>query len=76
VLETGSGSSFALRFLGGEISPEMANHLPQLWRKDIDHFSDAMRAHDLPTTVLEARAHEGVAGFLPALNAIAKKERN
>ena len=76
VLATGSGSSFALQFLAGEISPEMASHLPDLWRKDIGHFSDAMRGHHLPPTVLEARAHEGVAGFLPALDAIAKHEQN
>jgi 3-hydroxyisobutyrate dehydrogenase-like beta-hydroxyacid dehydrogenase len=71
VLQTGSGSSFALQFLAGEISPEMASHLPDLWHKDIGHFSDAIRDRDLPPTVLEARAHEAVADFRPALNAIA-----
>jgi 3-hydroxyisobutyrate dehydrogenase-like beta-hydroxyacid dehydrogenase len=76
VLQTGSGSSFALQFLASEISPEMARHLPELWHKDIGHFSDAMRDRDLPTTVLEARAHESVAEFLPALNAIAPQQRS
>jgi 3-hydroxyisobutyrate dehydrogenase-like beta-hydroxyacid dehydrogenase len=76
VLQTGSGSSFALQFLAGEISPEMASHLPDLWRKDIGHFSDAIRGRDLAPTVLEARAHESAAGFLPALNAIAPHQRN
>ena len=71
VLQTGSGSSFALQFLAGEISPVMARHLPDLWHKDIGHFSDAIRGRALPPTVLEARAHEGVAGFLPALKTIA-----
>lgn len=75
VLQTGSGSSFALQFLAGEISPEMASHLPDLWRKDIGHFSDAVRGRDLPPTVLEARAHEAVPGFPPALNAIAPQQR-
>jgi 3-hydroxyisobutyrate dehydrogenase-like beta-hydroxyacid dehydrogenase len=76
VLQTGSGSSFALQFLAGEVSPEMASHLPDLWRKDIGHFSDAIRDRDLPPTVLEARAHEAVPGFLPALSAIAPHQRN
>jgi 3-hydroxyisobutyrate dehydrogenase-like beta-hydroxyacid dehydrogenase len=76
VRQTGSGSSFALQFIAGEISPEMARHLPELWNKDIGHFSDAMRGRDLPPTVLEARAHESVAEFLPALNVIATHERS
>jgi 3-hydroxyisobutyrate dehydrogenase-like beta-hydroxyacid dehydrogenase len=76
VLQTGSGSSFALQFLAGEISPEMASHLPDLWHKDIGHFSDAIRDRDLPPTVLEARAHEAVADFRPTLNAIASSRRN
>jgi 3-hydroxyisobutyrate dehydrogenase-like beta-hydroxyacid dehydrogenase len=76
VLQAGSGSSFALQFLAGEISPEMASHLPDLWRKDIGHFSDTIRSHDLPPTVLEARAHEAVPGFLPALNTIAPHQGN
>jgi len=76
VLQTGSGSSFALQFLAGEISPEMASHLPDLWHKDIRHFSDAIRDRDLPPTVLEARAHAAVADFRPALSAIASRQRN
>ncbi len=76
VLQTGSGSSFALQFLAGEISPEMASHLPELWHKDIGHFSDAIRDRDLPPTVLEARAYEAVADFRPALNTIAPDQRN
>ena len=76
VLQTGSGSSFALQFLAGEISPKMATHLPDLWHKDIGHFSDAIRDRGLPATVLEARAHEAVADFRPALNAIAPRQRN
>ena len=43
VLQTGSGSSPALQFLAGEVSPEMAGDLPDLWHKDIAHFSDAIR---------------------------------
>ena len=69
-LRTGSGSSFALQFLAGEISPEMARHLPELWHKDIGHFSDAIRSRDLPPSILEARAHEGVEAFHTALAAI------
>jgi 3-hydroxyisobutyrate dehydrogenase-like beta-hydroxyacid dehydrogenase len=75
-LETGSGSSFALRFLAGEISPAMASHLPELWRKDIGPFSDAMRGRGVLPTVLEARAQESIAGLLRALNAIATPQRN
>ena len=69
-LKTGSGSSFALQFLAGEISPEMAQHLPELWHKDIGHFSDAIRGRDLPPSILEARAHESVEAFHAALVAI------
>jgi 3-hydroxyisobutyrate dehydrogenase-like beta-hydroxyacid dehydrogenase len=69
-LKTGSGSSFALEFLAGEISPEMARHLPELWHKDIGHFSDAIRSRDLPPSILEARAHESVEAFHTALTAI------
>jgi 3-hydroxyisobutyrate dehydrogenase-like beta-hydroxyacid dehydrogenase len=69
-LKTGSGSSFALQFLAGEISPEMAQHLPELWHKDIGHFSDAIRSRELPPSILEARAHESVEAFHTALAAI------
>jgi 3-hydroxyisobutyrate dehydrogenase-like beta-hydroxyacid dehydrogenase len=69
-LKTGSGSSFALEFLAAEISPEMALHLPELWHKDIGHFSDAIRSRDLPPSILEARAHESVEAFHTALAAI------
>jgi 3-hydroxyisobutyrate dehydrogenase-like beta-hydroxyacid dehydrogenase len=69
-LTTGSGSSFALQFLAGEISPEMSQHLPELWHKDIGHFSDAIRSRDLAPSILEARAHESVEAFHTALAAI------
>jgi hypothetical protein len=49
-LKTGSGSSFALQFLAGDISSEMSQHLPGLWHKDIGHFSDATRSRDLPSS--------------------------
>lgn len=70
-LKTGSGSSFALQFLAGEISPEMAQHLPELWHKDIGHFSDAIRRRELPPSILQARAHESVEAFHTTLAAIA-----
>jgi 3-hydroxyisobutyrate dehydrogenase-like beta-hydroxyacid dehydrogenase len=63
-------SSFALQFLAGEISPEMRQHLPELWHKDIGHFSDAIRTRELPPSILEARAHESVEAFHTALAAI------
>ena len=69
-LKTGSGSSFALQVLVGEISPEMEEHLPELWHKDIGHFSDAIRRRDLPPSILEARAHESIEAFHSALVAI------
>jgi 3-hydroxyisobutyrate dehydrogenase-like beta-hydroxyacid dehydrogenase len=69
-LKPGSGSSFALQFLAGEISPEMARHLPELWHKDIGHFSDAIRRSGLAPSILEARAHESVEAFHTALAAI------
>ena len=74
-LKTGSGSSFALEFLAGEISPEMAQHLPELWHKDIGHFSDAIRGRGLPPSILEARAHESVQAFHTALAAISHARR-
>jgi 3-hydroxyisobutyrate dehydrogenase-like beta-hydroxyacid dehydrogenase len=69
-LKTGSGSSFALQFLVGEISPDMQEHLPELWHKDIGHFSDAVRRLGLPPSILEARAHESIEAFYPTLAAI------
>jgi len=69
-LRTGSGSSFALELLAGEIGPEMVRHVPELWHKDIGHFSDAIRARRLPPSILEARAHESVEAFHTALAAI------
>jgi len=69
-LKTASGSSFALQSLAGEVSPEMARHLRELWHKDIGHFSDAIRRRDLPPSILEARAHEAVEAFHTALAAI------
>jgi 3-hydroxyisobutyrate dehydrogenase-like beta-hydroxyacid dehydrogenase len=69
-LKAGSGSSFALQFLAGEISPEMARHLPELWHKDIGHFSDAVRRRGLAPSILEARAHESIEAFYSALVAI------
>ncbi|HEX3802050.1 MAG TPA: hypothetical protein VHV75_04345 [Solirubrobacteraceae bacterium] len=54
----------------------MASHLPDLWRKDIGHCSDTIRGSDPPPTVLEARAHESGAGFVPALDAIAPHHRS
>jgi 3-hydroxyisobutyrate dehydrogenase-like beta-hydroxyacid dehydrogenase len=74
-LKTGSGSSFALQFLAGEISPEMAAHLPELWHKDIGHFSDAIRSRDLSPSILEARAHESVEAFQTALAAMSSTTR-
>ena len=74
-LKTGSGSSFALEFLAGEISPEMTRHLPELWHKDIGHFSDAIRARQLRPSILEARAHESVEAFHTALAAIGPTAR-
>ena len=73
-LKTGSGSSFALEFLGGVISPEMSRHLPELWHKDIGHFSDAIRSRELPPSILEARAHESVEAFPSALKSIGPRE--
>jgi len=69
-LKSGSGTSFALQFLATEITPEMAAHLPALWHKDIGHFSDAMRASDLPPSILEARAYESVETFGATLASI------
>lgn len=66
VLQTGSGTSFALEFLAGEISAEMSEHLPSLWHKDIGHFSDAVRARRVAPTDLEVRAHQSVDAFARA----------
>lgn len=48
----------------------MARHLPQLWRKDIGHFSDAVRDLQMPPSLLEARAHEAVGAFPASVPAI------
>jgi hypothetical protein len=48
----------------------MSQHLPELWHKDIGHFSDAIRSRNLPPSILEAQAHESVEAFHTALTAI------
>jgi hypothetical protein len=48
----------------------MSQHLPELWHKDIGHFSDAIRSRNLPPSILEARARESVEAFHTALTAI------
>jgi 3-hydroxyisobutyrate dehydrogenase-like beta-hydroxyacid dehydrogenase len=73
VIDASSGGSAALRALGRDISPELAEHVHLLMRKDMHHFADAVRAAGAgdPSDVLE-RGLAGAAGLVGTARAIAR----
>ncbi|MER6121930.1 NAD(P)-dependent oxidoreductase [Streptomyces sp. NPDC001795] len=73
VINTSSGGSSALRALGGDITPELAEHVHLLMEKDMHHFADAVRGAggDDPSEVLE-RGLAGAAGLVGAARLVAR----
>lgn len=59
-----SGSSAVLRALGTAITPEIAPHLQDLMRKDIEHFGDAMLSKGLDPGEVVERGVGGANGLL------------
>lgn len=73
VVAASSGGSAALRALGGDISPGLAEHLQTLMRKDMHHFADAVRDRGAdPGKVLE-RGLAGASGLVRAAELIARQ---
>ncbi|MFE9629177.1 NAD(P)-dependent oxidoreductase [Streptomyces sp. NPDC006527] len=76
VVSASSGGSAALRALGGDITPELAEHVHTLMQKDMHHFADAVRAGGGdPSEVLE-RGLAGAAGLVEAARMVARNRRS
>ncbi len=72
VIGTSSGASAALRTIGTDLTPELAEHVHQLMIKDMHHFADAVRTAGAdPTDVLE-RGLAGASGLVQAAHLIAQ----
>jgi 3-hydroxyisobutyrate dehydrogenase-like beta-hydroxyacid dehydrogenase len=64
IVNASSGGSAALRALGTNITPELADHVQHLMRKDMQHFADAVRHYGAtPDEVLE-RGLSGASGLV------------
>ncbi|GGL15709.1 6-phosphogluconate dehydrogenase [Sphaerisporangium melleum] len=74
VIGASSGGSAILRALGGDLTPEIAEHLQGLMRKDIEHFADAMRAAGLDPRPLHDRGVAGIDGLTEAVGLIAAED--
>jgi 3-hydroxyisobutyrate dehydrogenase-like beta-hydroxyacid dehydrogenase len=59
-----SGSSAVLRSLGTAITPDIAPHLQELMRKDIEHFADTVLSKGLDPSEVVARGLSGANGLL------------
>lgn len=74
VVSASTGGSAALRALGSDITPELAEHVHTLMQKDMHHFADAVRDGGAdPTEVLE-RGLAGAAGLADAARLIARAQ--
>ena len=66
VIGTSSGASAALRTIGTDLTPELAEHVHHLMIKDMHHVADAVRTAGAdPTEVLE-RGLAGASGLVQA----------
>jgi hypothetical protein len=70
VISVSSGSSFALRSLGREVSVELAPDLQNLMRKDIQHFAVAVRAEGLDPTTVYGRGLACASGLVNAVTLV------
>ncbi|WP_234542302.1 NAD(P)-dependent oxidoreductase [Streptomyces shenzhenensis] len=73
VINASSGGSAALRSLGRDITPELAEHVHPLMEKDMRHFADAVRAGGAgdPSEVLR-RGLAGAAGLAGTARMVAR----
>jgi 3-hydroxyisobutyrate dehydrogenase-like beta-hydroxyacid dehydrogenase len=66
VIAVSSGGSTILRILGTDVTPQIAPHIQDLMRKDIEHFADAIRACGLDPQPLHDRGLAGASGLAEA----------
>lgn len=71
-----SGSSVVLRALGTAITPEIAPHLQDLMKKDIEHFADAMVAKGLDPSEVVERGLGGANGLLDLVQRVTASRPN
>ncbi|MEV7817271.1 NAD(P)-dependent oxidoreductase [Streptomyces flaveolus] len=67
-----SGGSAALRALGTDITPDLAEHLHSLMRKDMQHFAHAVRERGARPDEVLARGEAGASGLVQAARLIAR----
>ncbi|KOV73896.1 MULTISPECIES: NAD(P)-dependent oxidoreductase [unclassified Streptomyces] len=67
-----SGGSAALRALGTDITPDLAEHLHSLMRKDMQHFAHAVRERGGRPDEVLARGEAGASGLVQAARLIAR----
>ncbi len=72
VIGESSGGSAALRGLGHDISPALAEHLHPLMHKDMRHFADAVRARGGDPEEVLARGSDGASGLVETARLIAR----
>jgi 3-hydroxyisobutyrate dehydrogenase-like beta-hydroxyacid dehydrogenase len=66
LLQSGTGSSFALQALGGAVTVENAPHLSALQVIDMELFDQAVASLGVSTPVISARAMQGAEDLLEA----------
>lgn len=76
VIGTSSGGSAALRALGQDITPELAEHVHTLMQKDMHHFADAVRARGGDPEQLLQRGISGALGLVETAHLIADSRAN
>ncbi|MBE8477441.1 NAD(P)-dependent oxidoreductase [Streptomyces justiciae] len=70
-IDASSGGSAALRSLGTDITPALAEHLELLMHKDIRHFADAVRERGARPDEVLARGEAGASGLVEAARLLA-----
>jgi 3-hydroxyisobutyrate dehydrogenase-like beta-hydroxyacid dehydrogenase len=71
-----SGSSAVLRSVGSAITPDIAPHLQELMRKDIEHFADAMVSKRLDPSEVVERGLSGANGLLDLVQTVSASRPN
>jgi 3-hydroxyisobutyrate dehydrogenase-like beta-hydroxyacid dehydrogenase len=75
-ISASSGSSAVLRSLGSAITPDIAPHLQELMRKDIEHFADAMVSKGLDASEVVERGLGGADGLLDLVQRVTASRSN
>jgi 3-hydroxyisobutyrate dehydrogenase-like beta-hydroxyacid dehydrogenase len=72
IIGASSGGSAALRALGTDITPDLAEHLHPLMRKDMQHFAHAVRERGARPDEILARGEAGASGLVQAARLVAR----